>query len=106
MAQIDTEVVGEPVLRLVVTGTGPILTLDDGTVTCPLRARALNDVALTGPHRRQANDAGADVRAANPSGPADGLLRAVAELRRADDAVVDISEALRRRGRRGVDGDL
>lgn len=40
VAQIDTEVVGEPILRLVVTGTGPILTLDDGTVTCPLRALA------------------------------------------------------------------
>lgn len=40
VAQIDTEVVGEPALRLVVTGTGPILTLDDGTVTCPLRALA------------------------------------------------------------------
>lgn len=40
VAQIDTEVVGEPVVRLVVTGTGPILTLDDGTVTCPLRALA------------------------------------------------------------------
>lgn len=38
VAQIDTEVVGEPAVRLVVTGTGPILTLDDGTVTCPLRA--------------------------------------------------------------------
>lgn len=40
VAQIDTEVVGEPVLRLVKTGAGPILTLDDGTVTCPLRALA------------------------------------------------------------------
>ena len=40
VAQIDTAVVGEPVLRLVVTGTGPILTLDDGTVTCPFRALA------------------------------------------------------------------
>jgi hypothetical protein len=40
VAQIDTAVVGEPVLRLVVTGTGPILTLDDGTVTCPFRVLA------------------------------------------------------------------
>ncbi|MEZ5249676.1 MAG: hypothetical protein R2713_10820 [Ilumatobacteraceae bacterium] len=40
VAQIDTDVVGEPALRLVVTGTGPILTLDDGTVTLPLRALA------------------------------------------------------------------
>ncbi|MDU0349242.1 ATP-binding protein [Actinomyces sp. MRS3W] len=34
--QIDTSVVGEPALRLVVTGTGPTATLADGTVTCPL----------------------------------------------------------------------
>ncbi len=38
--QIDTDAVGEPAFRLVVTGTGPILTADDGTVTCPLRALA------------------------------------------------------------------
>ncbi len=38
--QIDTDAVGEPSFRLVVTGTGPILTADDGTVTCPLRALA------------------------------------------------------------------
>lgn len=38
LAQIDTDVVGHPEFRLVVTGTGPILTLDDGTVTCPLSA--------------------------------------------------------------------
>ena len=38
--QIDTAAVGEPMFRLVVTGTGPIVTLDDGTVTCPLRALA------------------------------------------------------------------
>ena len=37
VGQIDTGVVGEPAFRLVVTGTGPVLTLDDGTVTCPLR---------------------------------------------------------------------
>lgn len=36
--QIDTEAVGEPVFRLVVTGTGPILTADDGTVISPLVA--------------------------------------------------------------------
>ena len=29
--QIDTDAVGEPAFRLVVTGTGPILTADDGT---------------------------------------------------------------------------
>lgn len=38
--QIDTTAVGEPAFRLVVTGTGPVLTLDDGTVTCPLRSLA------------------------------------------------------------------
>lgn len=38
--QIDTVAVGEPAFRLVVTGTGPVLTIDDGTVTCPLRALA------------------------------------------------------------------
>ena len=38
--QIDTDAVGQPAFRLVVTGTGPVLTLDDGTVTCPLRALA------------------------------------------------------------------
>ncbi|PHP53362.1 ATP-binding protein [Actinomyces ruminis] len=36
MQQIDTSVVGEPALKLVVTGTGPTATLSDGTVTCPL----------------------------------------------------------------------
>jgi hypothetical protein len=39
-SQIDTDAVGEPAFRLVVTGTGPVLTLDDGTVTCPLRVLA------------------------------------------------------------------
>lgn len=34
--QIDTGVVGEPSFRLIITGTGPIATLDEGTVTCPL----------------------------------------------------------------------
>lgn len=38
--QIDTDAVGEPAFRLVVTGTGPILTADDGTVTAPLSALA------------------------------------------------------------------
>ncbi|MBF6621329.1 MAG: ATP-binding protein [Patulibacter sp.] len=38
--QIDTDVVGDPAFRLVVTGTGPILTADDGTVTSPLSALA------------------------------------------------------------------
>ena len=36
--QIDQAVAGGPAFRLVVTGTGPTLTLDDGTVTCPLVA--------------------------------------------------------------------
>lgn len=38
--QIDTDAVGEPAFRLVVTGTGPILTADDGTVISPLSALA------------------------------------------------------------------
>lgn len=36
--QIDTEAVGEPAFRLVVTGIGPILTADNGTVISPLAA--------------------------------------------------------------------
>ena len=36
--QIDTDTIGEPAFRLVVTGTGPILTADDGTVVSPLGA--------------------------------------------------------------------
>jgi hypothetical protein len=40
IAQIDTDLVGEPEFRLVVTGTGPILVTDDGTVTAPLTALA------------------------------------------------------------------
>lgn len=40
IAQIDTELVGEPAFRLVVTGTGPVLVTDDGTVTTPLKALA------------------------------------------------------------------
>lgn len=39
--QIDTDAVGEPSFKLVVTGTGPVLTGDDGTVTCPLSALTL-----------------------------------------------------------------
>ena len=38
VAQIDTAVVGEPVFRAVITGTGPTAVLSDGTVTCPLAA--------------------------------------------------------------------
>ncbi|MFT4011447.1 MAG: DUF4143 domain-containing protein [Nocardioidaceae bacterium] len=38
IAQIDTEAVGDPAFRLVVTGTGPILVTDDGIVTAPLDA--------------------------------------------------------------------
>ncbi|WP_163692721.1 hypothetical protein [Mycolicibacterium phocaicum] len=40
IGQIDTTAVAEPAFRLVVTGTGPILTADDGTVTSPLGALA------------------------------------------------------------------
>lgn len=40
IAQIDTTAVGEPAFRLVVTGTGPILVTDNGTVTTPLSALA------------------------------------------------------------------
>ena len=36
--QIDTDAVGEPAFRLVVTGTGPILTTDNDTVITPLTA--------------------------------------------------------------------
>ena len=38
--QIDTDAVGEPAFRLVVAGTDPILTADDGTVISPLNALA------------------------------------------------------------------
>lgn len=38
--QIDTSVVGVPAFRLVVTGTGPTLVAEDGTVTAPLMALA------------------------------------------------------------------
>lgn len=40
IAQIDTDAVGEPAFRLVVTGTGPTLTAADGTVIGPLAALA------------------------------------------------------------------
>lgn len=40
IAQVDTAAIGEPAFRLVVTGTGPILVTDDGTVTTPLNALA------------------------------------------------------------------
>ncbi|MBM7368779.1 ATP-binding protein [Gordonia hydrophobica] len=40
ISQIDTDSVGEPSFRLVVTGTGPTLVTDNGTVTAPLRALA------------------------------------------------------------------
>src|SRR5690625_2647455 len=38
--QIDTDIVGQPAFRLVVMGTGPIMTAQDGTVTAPLSALA------------------------------------------------------------------
>lgn len=37
VAQVDTGAMGEPAFRLVVTGTGPVLTADDGTIAAPLR---------------------------------------------------------------------
>ena len=37
---VDTAVIGEPSFRLVVTGTGPTLVTEDGTVCAPLRALA------------------------------------------------------------------
>ncbi len=40
IGQIDTDSVGEPAFRLVVTGTGPTLTADDGTVISSLSALA------------------------------------------------------------------
>lgn len=40
ISQVDTTKVGEPAFRLVVTGTGPVLVTDDGTVTAPLSALA------------------------------------------------------------------
>lgn len=40
ISQIDTQHMGEPVFRLVVTGTGPTLITDDGTITAPLAALA------------------------------------------------------------------
>lgn len=38
LEQIDTDAVGEPAFRLAVTGTGPSLTADEGTVVAPLCA--------------------------------------------------------------------
>jgi len=38
LAQVDTEAIGQPAFRLVVTGTGPVLTADDGIITAPLSA--------------------------------------------------------------------
>lgn len=40
VAQIDTNAVGEPAFRLVVTGTGPTLTADEGTVVTALSVLA------------------------------------------------------------------
>lgn len=40
ISQVETDTVGEPAFRLVVTGTGPILTADDGIITAPLTAIA------------------------------------------------------------------
>lgn len=40
VAEIDLDTVGEPAFRLVVTGTGPVLVTDAGTVTAPLSALA------------------------------------------------------------------
>jgi predicted AAA+ superfamily ATPase len=40
IAQIDTTAIGEPAFRLVVTGTGPVLVTDGGTVTAPLNSLA------------------------------------------------------------------
>lgn len=37
---IDTTVVGDPAFRLIITGTGPLLTAEEGTVTAPLVALA------------------------------------------------------------------
>jgi hypothetical protein len=36
--QVDRQAAGEPTFRLVVTGTGPTLVTDDGTITAPLHA--------------------------------------------------------------------
>lgn len=38
--QVDTQKVGDPAFRLVVTGTGPTLATEDGTITAPLAALA------------------------------------------------------------------
>jgi uncharacterized protein len=38
--QVDTEAIGEPAFCLVVTGTGPLLTAEDGVIVSPLSALA------------------------------------------------------------------
>ena len=38
ISQIDTQAVGEPEFSLVVTGTGPVVVTDEGTITTPLRS--------------------------------------------------------------------
>jgi hypothetical protein len=38
--QIDLDAVGAPAFRLVVTGTGPVVVTDDGTVSTPLSSLA------------------------------------------------------------------
>lgn len=40
IAHIDTAAVGDPAFRLVVTGTGPVVVTDDGTISAPLSALA------------------------------------------------------------------
>ncbi len=40
IAHSDTTTVGDPAFRLVVTGTGPIVVTDDGTISAPLSALA------------------------------------------------------------------
>lgn len=40
IADIDLSLAGEPSFRLIVTGTGPTMTLPDGTVTAPLTSLA------------------------------------------------------------------
>jgi predicted AAA+ superfamily ATPase len=40
VAQLDPSLAGAPAFRLVLTGTGPTLTMADGTITCPLSALA------------------------------------------------------------------
>lgn len=40
IGQIETDLVGKPVFRLVVTATGPTLVTEDGTISVPLSALA------------------------------------------------------------------